>query len=414
MRRTWQIVVWAGVLGLAGGFRVRAAEIPFSSRQTLDSSFTFATTVFCADLDGDGDEDILAAANTGNTVAWWNNVDGSGTNWAKRIISSTFNLAFSVAAADLDADGHLDVVATAGSGNRVTWWQNLDGTGTNLVERNIDASYASARGLFVDDVNGDGRLDVVATSFNGNNISWWQNQGFGSNWIQRFVQTEFTQAFSVVVADLNGNGRRDVIGCSKSGGIVAWWENLSGLGTNWLRRNIDATFANANGVQAADLDGDGDVDVIGVAGAAGVGSVAWWENVDGTGTNWAKRVVDASSVQGFSVRAMDLDQDGDLDLLGAAEGTLGPVAWWENVNGLGTSWIKRTIDTVAGARSAVAADLNGDGDLDVAGVGNSGVVAAWDNRTLHRSAVFCATIGVDDSVNGAHDVQLARPARIGP
>ena len=84
---------------------------------------------------------------------------------------------------------------------------------------------------------------------------------------------------------------------------------------------------------AADVDGDGDVDVLSASLSPSLrdGQIAWYENTDGQGTFGEQQVIateDASSVQ-----AADMDGDGDVDVL---SGSLGTIAWYENTDGQGT------------------------------------------------------------------------------
>lgn len=104
-------------------------------------------------------------------------------------------------------------------------------------------------------------------------------------------------------------------------------ENTAGDGTAWTEHTVDNYFAGAFSVYAADVDGDGDIDVLGAARDAWV--IAWWENTAGDGTAWTKHTVDIPFAYACSVFAADVDGDGDIDILGAAE-IDNDITWWEN------------------------------------------------------------------------------------
>ena len=75
------------------------------------------------------------------------------------------------------------------------------------------------------------------------------------------------------------------------------------------------------------MDGDLDLDVIGTASLDD--DVTWWENTAGDGTAWTEHLIDGSFDGAREAHAVDLDGDGDIDVVGAAE-TAGDISWWEN------------------------------------------------------------------------------------
>src|SRR4030065_876832 len=94
------------------------AQLDFS-KHLLDGNFARANGVVSADVDGDGDMDILGSAIDANTIAWWEN-NGS-QSFTKHIIDGSFLGAQSVQAADGDEDGDIDVSAAAFNGNETAW-----------------------------------------------------------------------------------------------------------------------------------------------------------------------------------------------------------------------------------------------------------------------------------------------------
>jgi len=89
---------------------------------------------------------------------------------------------------------------------------------------------------------------------------------------------------------------------------------------------VDGAFWGAYSVHAADVDGDGDVDVLGAG--EGADAIAWWENTAGDGIAWTERTVDGAFWGAYSVHAADVDGDGDVDVLGAALHA-DAITWWE-------------------------------------------------------------------------------------
>ena len=94
----------------------------------------------------------------------------------------------------------------------------------------------------------------------------------------------------------------------------------------------------------------------------------------------AANTITTSANGAYSVFAIDVDGDGDVDVLSASLQTYydDKIAWYENTNGDGTSWTTRVITTAAnGARSVFAIDVDGDGDVDVLSASGDDDKIAW-------------------------------------
>jgi len=132
-------------------------------------------------------------------------------------------------------------------------------------------------------------------------------------------------ACSVYSEDIDGDGDMDVLGAANDDDEIAWWENLGGSEIRWTKHIIDAAFNGAQCVYSEDVDDDGDMDVLGAA--SHVSGIAWWENVDGSGTSWFRHDLSDNFPVVYSICSGDLDTDGDMDVLGAAY--FNAIAWWE-------------------------------------------------------------------------------------
>jgi CSLREA domain-containing protein len=383
-----------------------ARDVPFPAKHTVDADFDGAFGAHAADVDGDGDLDILAAASADNDIAWWENTAGDGSAWTDRTVDGSFNGAFDVYAADVDGDGDIDILGASISDDGIAWWENTNGAGTAWTDRTVDGSFGGAIRVYAADVDGDGDMDVLGAANGADDIAWWENtDGAGTSWMTRTVDASFDGAYDVYAADVDGDGDLDVLGAASVADDIAWWENTNGDGSAWTEHTVDASFEGAGSVHAADVDGDGDLDVLGTANVAH--DIAWWENTAGDGSAWTEHTVDGAFDGALSVYAADVDQDGDVDVLGAASGA-DDVTWWENTAGDGSTWTERTVDgDFDGANSVYAADVDGDGDLDVLSSTNvDDDVAWWENETIHRSAYYPAAgeVTVDTAFDGAYDV----------
>lgn len=97
----------------------------------VDGDFDYAIDVNTADIDGDGDIDVLGAAINNNEIAWWES-DGTPADGGRieHTVAGDFDGAIAVHAADLDGDGDVDILGAAINANEIAWWES-DGTPTD-------------------------------------------------------------------------------------------------------------------------------------------------------------------------------------------------------------------------------------------------------------------------------------------
>jgi hypothetical protein len=381
----------------------------------VQSETNGASCVYAADLDGDGDIDVLSASFEDGKIAWYAN-DGSGHFGPQRVITTEAAGARCVYAADLDGDGDLDVLSASygdirsgGHDSKIAWYAN-DGSGHFGSEQVITTEVDGANSVYAADLDGDGDLDVLSASASyppsfgqpvpfpsDNKIAWYVNDGSGHFGSQQVITREAVGASSVYAADLDGDGDLDVLSASSWGG-VAWYAN-KGLGHFGPQQVISTTAIWAESVYAADLDGDGDMDVLSVS--SGDSKVAWYAN-DGSGHFGSQQVITAAASWARSVRAADLDGDGDLDVVSVS---YRGIAWHAN-DGLGHFGPQLVISAEAvGARSVYTADLDGDGDPDVLSASPDDDKIAWYRND--GSGLFGSQAAISTSVAGANHVYAA-------
>ena len=347
------------------------AAVSFAAQRDITTDADWARSVYAADLDGDGDPDVLSASWDDDKIAWYENL-GGGSFSAQRVITTDANGASSVHAADLDGDGDADVLSTSVFDTKVAWYENLGG-GSFSVQRVI-ATGASPSAVHAADLDGDGDADILPTNAS-DAIVWYENLGDGAFSTRHVIaiSAEGAVSTSVRAADLDGDGDADVLWGSNVDDAIRWHENLGG-GAFSAERVIIAPVANTSqesmSVRAADLDGDGDADVLS---ASNNGGIVWAENLGG-GTFSAGRVIDAGEVS--EAHATDLDGDGDSDIL-SSRAFQDEIVWYENL-GRGAFSGGRVITTEADYPISVhAADLDGDGDADVLSASRDDDTIAW-------------------------------------
>lgn len=323
--------------------------------------------VASGDLDGDGDLDLTAPL--GGEVRWYENA-GDGVNWTEHVVDDDFYGGQGITARDIDGDGDLDIVASAFYGDpsengRYVWYENVHGDASVWVKDPIAGYLWGTEMAEVVDMDGDGDLDVYGCSsltsvgnFN-DDIYWFDNEnGDGSEWTQRKIDDDYDAAIDAAAADIDGDGDPDVV-CTSYGSMdINWWENTGGDGVDWVKHLVFDHTTTDGSVAVGDLDDDGDVDVVATGWSAG--SVARFENLDGHGGSWAGYAVGPIS-HGTDVEIADLDGDGRLDVLAAS---ISAIYWYRNLgNGSFTLYLATYPERTGEA--AIASDINGDGALEV-------------------------------------------------
>ncbi len=293
----------------------------FGTQQVVATNTGYVTSVFALDLDGDGDQDVLSASGDDDSIAWYENY-GDGTFGTQQVITTDADSAESVFAADLDGDGDQDVLSASLGDGKIAWYEN-DGNGTFAAQKVLANAYYP-RSVFAADLDGDGDEDVLSASSHDDKIAWYENNGMGAFGSQHAITTDADWAKSVFSADLDGDGDQDVLSASYYDDKIAWYENTGG-GIFGGQRFITTNANGARSVFAADLDGDGDQDVL--SASPNDDKIAWYENVGG-GTFGPQRVITTDAWEAESVLAADLDGDGDLDVLSVWNSK---VAWYENL-----------------------------------------------------------------------------------
>jgi hypothetical protein len=297
------------------------------------------------DVDGDRLADLLAQKDNGGAnridLFWVEAGNAAGAAWSKPILVGSVPRSEhpegsqGCRVAQFVAGGRPEVVISTMRG---IYCFTIPGTdpGRGNWPRTLVAPNDSDEGIGAADIDGDGKVDICFTSGRSKQVKWARNPGDGSgNWsvvtIGSFPEADWPDRCEA--ADLNGDGRVDIIVTEENPGraadaLACWWEQPAGgaTGANWARHTITTQFT-MNSLDLGDVDKDGDVDLV-LAEHRGAKRIAVWQN-DGRGVFTEKRVGEGRESH-LGARLADLDADGDLDLASIAYDDFTRLHVWRN------------------------------------------------------------------------------------
>ena len=348
------------------------------------NSYSSPYGVHIADIDGDGDKDVIASSMNNSLVSWWENTDGTGSSLTEHQVTDDDYGVFAVKAADLDGDGDLDIVASS-LYNPIMWWENFFGDGSYWTVHTVDENSYEFSDIQVADIDGDGDLDVAAVAMEGSDVFWWSNDGTGTSWTSHLITDELYSAFTLCIDDVDADGDMDVVVVDMEYG-AALFQNDNGVGTSWTGSSVAEIGEGVTNVCSADPDGDGDRDLVFVT---SIGFVFWAENTDGTGTSWSPVLISDSEdptqfVGGIGLCVTDMDGDGDEDVV--------------------TSASTAFISTPPISAPPIAAPPIAAPSLSGQGSGLTNILAWWDNEDGGTTWTMHA---IDTSLTGVDNIDVA-------
>jgi len=336
-----------------------------------------AVFITAADLNGDKHQDVISGG------WWYQNPGNAEGRWVRHFIGDPlYNLA---AVSDFDRDGALDILGTKGKGADVNAnfvWAKNDGKGRFTILDNIEP----AKGDFLQGV-------AISQSSSGTDIALsWHVSGKGVQLLTApFNPTQgqwrwsllhpFAQDEALSIGDLNRDGKKDLL-------LGTTWLQNNGIGISWTLRTLFATKDAPDRNRLADLNGDGRLDaVVGYEAVSKPGKLAWYEQGEVATAPWVEHLI-ATVVGPMSLDVADLDHDGDLDVVVGEHNLSTPAKaglfLFENADGKGETWIKHTVFVGDEHHDgAQLVDIDSDGDLDILSLGwGHGKVLLYENLAI--------------------------------
>ncbi len=337
------------------------------------------------DMNGDGRPDLVSGAY------WYENPGSSGGEWTRHQYRTVGLLNEFVSdcgewTIDVNHDGAPDVVTTGWMVNGLWWYENPRQPGV-MWQRHLIADSYDTEGGAMADINGDGQPDIILAHYNHSGILWVDFSGAQPK--VHHVGDKTQDGHGIGVADIDGDGKADILT------PYGWFKNIDANNDKWEWHGDwhlgDAGFP----IIGYDLNHDGKLDVI--YGQGHSYGLYWLEQQDeGSSRHWVKHVIDASYSQIHALKMVDIDGDGEPELLagkryrghsGNDPGSYDPLVIYYYKIDRATAHFTRypiSVNGFAGAGTQfVAEDLDGDGDIDIATAGKTGVTF-FENLTINH------------------------------
>jgi uncharacterized repeat protein (TIGR01451 family) len=403
-------IIFGAVVAIGGGFLTLLVVAPaassspparFSTPTTYPTAGPFPFTAATVDLNGDGNRDVVSvnSGNPGSVAVLLGN--GSGGLGAAATFPTGGAFPYSVAAGDLNGDGHPDVAVTNINSNTVSV---LLGNGQGGLGAATQYSVGTSRDLAptsvaIGDLNGDGKPDLAVADGNTPSVSVLLGDGLRSFAAATEYPVGFFSSGSVKIADFNGDGRPDLV--------------VAGLGLAVLPGNGDGSFGAATqlspgpigqmySLAVADLNGDGNADLLIGSAAPGV-AVLLGDGAGGFGAPASYPLAGGFGLT-LSVAVADVNGDGNVDLI-ATNGNSSVSIWAGEGSGNFAASTLYNSCACSSPNSIALGDLNGDSRPDLVGANNdydsttgTGTIAVQLNTTTPGADLSIANSGVPNPV----------------
>jgi hypothetical protein len=283
-------------------------------------------SVIPMDINGDGCLDFVTGGWFGDSVRWRENPGAKGGEWPEHILAAHTGNVETTRGWDVDGDGQIEIVPNTPPTRLVVYKliTGADGKGTGRFSSHVIYDAPQGHGLGFGDLTGNGRGDFVLAK------GWLEapEDPLSGKWVLHDDFDLGSASIPILVVDVNGDGVNDLIVGQSHGYGLDWWEQRrEGGRVTWRKHPIDPCNAQYHDLQWADIDGDGESELItgkryrahngndpGEWDDQGIYYFKW------TGESFAKQVIDYGPIGvgagcGIQFALADLRGTGRLDIV---------------------------------------------------------------------------------------------------
>jgi hypothetical protein len=327
------------------------------------------------DMNGDGHPDILSGSY------WYENPGPHGGEWKRhqwRTVDITGEFVSDCGewVVDVNHDGAPDIVTVGWMTDGLWWYENPKKAGV-MWQRHLIAHSIETEGGWMADLTGDGQPDLALAHYGRSGIIWVDFAGPQPKVHHAGGHDE--DGHGIGMADVDGDGKIDLL--TPHG----WFKNIDADRDQWEWHGDWDLEEAGFPIIGYDVNGDGKTDII--YGRGHSYGLYWLEQQgDATHRSWVKHTIDESFSQVHALKLVDIDGDGQMELLagkryrghnGGDPGSYDPlVIYYYKINRQTGEFTRYPISlngTAGAGTQFVVADLDGDGDLDIATAGKTGV-----------------------------------------
>ena len=297
-----------------------------------DKPITNTNGIIISDIDKDGYEDVVVGTGMVTKkigcVYWFKAPDKPTGKWQRYDIEvNAENSYFKIYTMDINTDTMKDIIV-GGRQGAVLFINPGNPAREGALWEKVDFPDGMGGSFYLDDLDGDGNIDLLNTNSKGN--IFWVNIAYEDGkfiFKPTIIDDDLKMAFDVNSMDINGDDKKDVIVTILNQPTIYWYEAPLNNGDPWKQHILSDTFSGTD-IYTGDINGDLKTDIV-VSGAF-IDKLAWFEyRVENGEILWTEHMIDDNINDPGDVSLDDLDKDGDLDVIvaGLREDQM---IWYEN------------------------------------------------------------------------------------